>query len=107
MTLKSLSAKLYLGIAVAAVVAWVAGVPGRTILSLVAVGLMMAMHAGGHGGHGGHGRGGGGDGHGGHAATDPPAIHRAGAGPKDPSAPAGQDQAVGYQSGSDARGSLG
>lgn len=57
MSLKSLSMKLYLGIAVAALVAWVAGVPGRTIVSLVAVGFMLAMHAGGHGGHGGHGGG--------------------------------------------------
>lgn len=53
MSLKSLSMKLNLGIAVAALVAWVAGVPGRTIVSLVAVGFMLAMHAGGHGGHGG------------------------------------------------------
>jgi hypothetical protein len=52
MSLKSLSMKLYLGIAVAALVAWVAGVPGRTIVSLAAVGFMLAMHAGGHGGHG-------------------------------------------------------
>ncbi len=55
MSLKSLSTKLYLGIAAAALVMWIAGVPGRTILSLGAVGFMIAMHAGGHGGHGGHG----------------------------------------------------
>ena len=54
MTLKSLSTKLYLGIAVAALAMWIAGVSGRTILSLAAVGFMVAMHAGGHGGHGGH-----------------------------------------------------
>jgi hypothetical protein len=53
MTLKSLSTKLYLGIAIAALVMWIGGVPGRTILSLAAVGFMIAMHAGGHGGHGG------------------------------------------------------
>jgi hypothetical protein len=51
MTLKSLSTKLYLGIAIAALVMWIGGVPGRTILSLAAVGFMIAMHAGGHGGH--------------------------------------------------------
>lgn len=61
MSLKSLSTKLYLGIAVAALVAWVAGVPGRTILSLAAVGFMLAMHAGGHGGHGGGSHAGRGD----------------------------------------------
>lgn len=53
--LKSKSMKWYLGIAVAAVVMWVAGVSGGTILTLAAVGFMVAMHAGGHGGHGGHG----------------------------------------------------
>ena len=54
---KSLSKKLYLGIAVVALVMWFAGVPGQTILILGAVGFMVAMHAGGHGG-GGHGGGG-------------------------------------------------
>lgn len=54
MTMKSWSSKLFLGIAAAAVVMWVAGVPGRTILSVAAVGLMLTMHAGDHGGHGGH-----------------------------------------------------
>ena len=55
MSLKSLSVKLYLGVAVLAGVLWVAGVSGQTIMSLALVGLMLAMHAGGHGGHGGHG----------------------------------------------------
>jgi len=50
---KSKSTKWYLGIAVAALVMWVAGVSGGTILTLAAVGFMVAMHAGGHGGHGG------------------------------------------------------
>lgn len=71
MTLKSLSTKLYLGIAVAALVMWVAGVPGRTILTLAAVGFMVAMHAGGHGGHGGHGGGS----HDGHADRDDADAH--------------------------------
>src|SRR5680860_18685 len=48
--LKSKSTKWYLGIAVAALVMWVAGVSGGTILTLAAVGFMVAMHAGGHGG---------------------------------------------------------
>jgi len=54
MSLKSLSVKLYLGVAVLAGVLWVAGVSGQTIMSLALVGLLLAMHAGGHGGHGGH-----------------------------------------------------
>lgn len=58
MSLKSLSAKLYLGIGVVAVVLWVFGVPGRTILSFALVASMVAMHAGGHGHSGGHGHGG-------------------------------------------------
>ncbi len=52
MSLKSLSGKLYFGVAVLAGVLWLAGVSGRTIASLALVGLMLAMHAGGHGGHG-------------------------------------------------------
>lgn len=52
MNLRGLSTKLFLGVAAAAVVMWVAGVSGQTILSLAAFGLMVAMHAGGHGGHG-------------------------------------------------------
>lgn len=50
MSLESLSTKLYLVIAAAALAMWIAGVPGRTILSLGAVGFVIAMHAGGHGG---------------------------------------------------------
>lgn len=46
MSLKSLSRKLYLGIAVAALVMWVAGVSGGTILTLAAIGVMVAVHAG-------------------------------------------------------------
>lgn len=52
MALKSLSTKLFVAIAAAALLMWVAGVPGRSILSVAAVGLMIAMHAGGHGHHG-------------------------------------------------------
>lgn len=63
MSLKSLSTKLYLGIAVAALVMWVAGVSGGTILTLAAIGFMVAMHAGGHGSHGGGA-------HSGHAQRD-------------------------------------
>ena len=58
MTLKSLSTKLYLGIALVALVMWMFGVSGRTILSLAAVGFKVAMHASGHGGHGPRPRGG-------------------------------------------------
>ena len=55
MTLKSLSTKLYLAIAAAALAAWALGIPGRTVVSFAAVALMIAMHADGHGGNGGHG----------------------------------------------------
>lgn len=76
MTLKSLSTKLYLGIAVAALIAWAVGVPGRTILSFAAVAFMLAMHAGGHGGHGGGPHGG----HGDRGQADPHAGHTGSAG---------------------------
>lgn len=71
MTLKSLSTKLYLGIAAAALIAWAVGVPGRTIVSFAAVAFMLAMHAGGHGGHGGGPNGG----DGGRGQADPHAGH--------------------------------
>lgn len=73
MSLKSLSTKFYLGIAAAALVMWIAGVPGRTILSLGAVGFMIAMHAGGHGGHGGRENRDGGPFHAGHTGPAPSA----------------------------------
>jgi len=76
MTLKSLSTKVYLGLAVAALVMWIAGVSGRTILTLAAVGFMVAVHAGGHGGHGGGSHGGRGGGpQGGHADRDEADVH--------------------------------
>ena len=53
MSLRSVSAKLYLAIAVMALVMWFVGVAGGTILTLAAIGFMVAMHAGGHSGHGG------------------------------------------------------
>lgn len=55
MTVKSWSTKLYLGITSGALVMWVFGVSGQTILAFAAVGLMVAMHVGGHpgGSHGG------------------------------------------------------
>jgi hypothetical protein len=97
MTLKSLSTKLFLGIAIAALVMWIGGVPGRTILSLAAVGFMIAMHAGGRGGHGGHG------GHGGQADRHDGAAHAGHAGratsASSSDAPAA-DAATGTRSGS-------
>lgn len=53
MSLKSLSVKLYLGIAALVGVLWLAGVSAGTIFTIALVGMMLAMHAGGHGGHGG------------------------------------------------------
>lgn len=100
MTLTSLSTKLYLGITVAALVAWVAGVPGRTILSLAAVGLMIAMHAGGHG----HGHGGGGGGHEDRDPADSRARRTGGNGPAVSTQVAGQDPALRTQPRSAARG---
>ncbi len=55
MSLKSRSSKLYFAIAALALVLWMFGVSGGTILTVVLVASMLAMHAGGHGGHGGHG----------------------------------------------------
>jgi len=51
-SLKSLSSKLYFAIAALALVLWMFGVSGGTILTVVLVASMLAMHAGGHGGHG-------------------------------------------------------
>lgn len=52
MSLKTLPAKLYAGIAVAAAVMWMAGVSGATILPLALFGAMVVMHLDGHGSHG-------------------------------------------------------
>jgi len=51
-SLKSRSSKLYFAIAALALVLWMFGVSGGTILTVVLIASMLAMHAGGHGGHG-------------------------------------------------------
>lgn len=100
MTLKSLSTKLYLGMAVAALAAWAVGVPGRTVLTFAAVGFMIAMHAGGHHSHGGGAHGG----HGGRGVGDSRLGRSGGDTPGTSTEEAGQDTSHPTEPGSAVRG---